>query len=294
MIDLGWVLSRLDSSDILDILLVTLVFYALLRLLHGTQAVQLVRGVLLFILLTITIANVFQLTAFTWLIRGAISALLVAIPVIFQPEIRRALERLGRTSMILTRPIEEEATQVIEEVCDAAEYLSQHRLGALIAFERETGLQEFIDTGSLLDSQVSSEIFIAIFYPYTALHDGAAIIRSNRLVAAGCVLPLTENPSLDRRFGTRHRAAIGLSEQTDALVVVVSEERGTISVAHDGRIVQRLDRTRLRNILRALHRPLLRRELRRRRPWQRLLPAARLLRRLVPGQSAAQGEYKRS
>jgi len=284
VIDLGWVLSRLDSSDILDILLVALVFYALLRLIHGTQAVQLVRGILLFMLLAIAIANVFQLTAFTWLIRGAISALLVAIPVIFQPEIRRALERLGRTGMILTRPSEEEASQIIEEVCGTAEYLSQHRLGALIVFERETGLQEFIDTGSVLDSQVSSEILIAIFYPYTTLHDGAAIVRGNRLVAAGCVLPLTGNPSLDRRFGTRHRAAIGLSEQTDAIVVVVSEERGAISVAHDGRIVQRLDRTRLRNILRALHRPLLRRELRRHGPWQRLL------RRLVPGRSAARGE----
>jgi len=284
VIDLGWVLSRLDSSDILDILLVALVFYALLRLIHGTQAVQLVRGILLFMLLATAIANVFQLTAFTWLIRGASSALLVAIPVIFQPEIRRALERLGRTGMILTRPSEEEASQIIEEVCGAAEYLSQHRLGALIVFERETGLQEFIDTGSVLDSQVSSEILIAIFYPYTTLHDGAAIVRGNRLVAAGCVLPLTANPSLDRRFGTRHRAAIGLSEQTDAIVVVVSEERGAISVAHDGRIVQRLDRTRLRNILRALHRPLLRRELRRHGRWQRLL------RRLVPGRSAARGE----
>lgn len=284
MIDLGWILSGLDSSDILDILLVALVFYVLLRLIHGTQAVQLVRGILLFMLLAIAIANVFQLTAFNWLIQGAISALVVAIPVIFQPEIRRALERLGRTGVILTRLSEEEAGQVIEEVCDAAEYLSQHRLGGLIVFERDTGLQEFIDTGSALDSEVSSEILIAIFYPYTALHDGAAIIRADRLVAASCVLPLTENPSLDRRFGTRHRAAIGLSEQTDAIVVVVSEERGTISVAHDGRIVQGLDRTRLRNILHALHRPLLRRELRRRRPWQRWLS------RLVPGQSAARGE----
>lgn len=269
MLDLGWILSRLNSSDVLDILLVTLVFYALLRLIHGTQAVQLVRGILIFMLLAISIANILQLTAFTWLVRGATSALLVAIPVIFQPEIRRALERLGRTSTILGRPGEEEASQVIDEICAAAEYLSQHRLGALIVLEHETGLQEFIDTGIILDSRVTRDILIAIFYPYTALHDGAAIIRGNRLVAAGCVLPLTENPSLDRRFGTRHRAAIGLSEQTDAIVVVVSEESGTISVAHDGRIVQRLDRTRLRNILRALHRPLLRRELRRHWFWQR-------------------------
>lgn len=268
----------------LDILLVTLVFYALLRLIHGTQAVQLVRGILLFILVAITVANLLELTAFTWLIQGSISALLVAIPVIFQPEIRRALERLGRTSAILTRPGEEEASQVIEEVCDAAVYLSEHRLGALIIFERETGLQEFVDTGSILDSQVSSEILIAIFYPYTTLHDGAAILREDRLVAAGCVLPLTENPSLHRRFGTRHRAAIGLSEQTDAVVVVVSEEQGTISVAHGGRIVQRLDRDRLRNILRALHRPLLRRELRTHRRWQRLVQ------HLAPRRSGARGE----
>ncbi len=284
MIDLGWILSRLDPSDVLDILLVASVFYLLLRLIHGTQAVQLVRGILLFMLLTIAIARVFQLTAFTWLIQGSISALVVAIPVIFQPEIRRMLERLGRTGRILTRVSEEETSAVIEEVAIAAEYLSQHRLGGLIVFERDTGLQEFIDTGSILDSLVSSEILIAIFYPYTALHDGAAVIRGNRLVAASCVLPLTEEPSLDRRFGTRHRAAIGLSEQTDAVVVVVSEERGTISVAHDGRIVQRLDSIRLRNILRALHQPLWHREPRTRWPWQRWLD------RLVPGQSTAQGE----
>lgn len=284
MIDLGWILLGLDSSDILDILLVALVFYVVLRLIHGTQAVQLVRGILLFLLVAIAIANAFQLTAFNWLIQGAISALVVAIPVIFQPEIRRALERLGRTGRIFTHLSEEEAGQVIEEVCDASEYFSQHRLGALIVFEGDTGLQEFIDTGSALDSQVSSEILIAIFYPYTALHDGAGIIRGDRLVAASCVLPLTENPTLDRRFGTRHRAAIGLSEQTDAIVVVVSEERGTISVAHDGRIVQGLDRTRLRNVLQALHRPFLRQELQARRPWQVWL------RRLVPGQPAARGE----
>jgi diadenylate cyclase len=284
MIDLGWILSRLDSSDVLDVLLVALAFYVFLRLIHGTQAVQLVRGILLFLLLAIAIANVFQLTAFTWLIQGSISALVVAIPVIFQPEIRRMLDRLGRTGMILTHVSEEEASEVIEEVAIAAEYLSQHRLGGLIVLERDTGLQEFIDSGSILDSQVSSEILIAIFYPYTSLHDGAVVIRGNRLVAASCVLPLTEDQDLDRRFGTRHRAAIGLSEQTDAVVVVVSEERGTISVAHDGRIVQRLDPTRLRNILRALHQPLLHRELRTGWPWQRWL------RRFVPGQSVARGE----
>ncbi|MEA3346168.1 MAG: diadenylate cyclase CdaA [Chloroflexota bacterium] len=283
MINIGWILSRLSSSDILDIFLVTLVLYALLRLIHGTQAVQLVQGGLVFMLLTIAIASIFQLTAFTWLVRGSISALMVAIPVIFQPEIRRALSRLGRTGMILTQPSEEEVAEIIEEVCDAVEYLSQHRLGGLIVFERETGLQEFIDTGIPLDSQVGSDILIAIFYPYTALHDGAVIIRGDRLMAAGCVLPLSERHSLDRRLGTRHRAAIGLSEQTDAIVVVVSEERGTISVAHDGRILQRLDRARLRNILCAMHRPSLRRRLRRQRPWHRLRSVPRLLSRLIPG-----------
>lgn len=284
MIDLGWILSRLDSSSFLDLLLVTLVFYLFLRLIQGTQAVQLVRGILLFLLVAIAIASLFRLTAFTWLIQGSISALVVALPVIFQPEIRRMLDRLGRTGMILAHISEEETSQVIEEVAVAAEYLSQHRLGGLIVLERDTGLQEFIDTGSNLDSRVSSEILIAIFYPYTALHDGAAIIRGNRLVAASCVLPLSEDQTLDRRLGTRHRAAIGLSEQTDALVVVVSEERGTVSVAHDGRIIQGLDPTQLRNMMRALHRPLLRGELRPRWPWQRWL------RNLVPGHSPARSE----
>ncbi|MFQ6058100.1 MAG: diadenylate cyclase CdaA [Anaerolineae bacterium] len=251
-----WTISNLTPLSVVDILLVAAIFYGLLYLIRGTQAVQLLRGVLLLVLIVVLLTNVFQLTAFNWLIKSSLSALLVAIPVIFQPELRRALERLGRAGVLITRPSSEAtATRVITHVSRAAKELSERRHGALIVLEQDTGLQDIVDTGIEVDAMVSSDLLQTIFFPQTALHDGAVIIREDRVVAAACVLPLAENPPSDRYLGTRHLAAIGITEQTDAIAIVVSEETGTISIAHNGRMIRKLDEGRLARILHTLYKP---------------------------------------
>ncbi len=248
--------SRLDWINFLDILLVALVFYSLLLLIQGTQAVQLLRGLIILALLAVLVTSIFQLTAFKWLVKNSIPALLVSIPVIFQPELRRALERLGRTSFLLA-PFSQEkiVTQVITHISRASQRLSERRHGALIVLERETGLREYVDTGIRLNAELSSDLLLTIFFPNTALHDGAVIVRGNRIVAAACVLPLTEGPLPDRHLGIRHRAAVGITEQSDAVVIVVSEESGIISIAHNGRIIRRMDEKKLRAVLQAFYRP---------------------------------------
>ncbi len=266
MSDILWVFTRLSWQSVIDIILVTLVFYALLRLMQGTQAVQLLRGVIIVILLTILVTSVLNLTAFSWLIGKALSALLVAIPVIFQPELRRALERVGRAGFSVNRQ-ESTVARVIEEVSQACQHLSERRHGALIVLERETGLQEYIDTGTRVGGQVSTGLLLTIFFPNTALHDGAVIIREDEIVAAGCVLPLAGDIMSDRQLGLRHRAAVGVTEETDAIAIVVSEETGIISIAHNARMVRRLDVKRLKNILQAFYKPQLERALPRWLDW---------------------------
>jgi len=247
--DVLWVLSHIQLVDVIDILLVAVLFYLLFSMAQGTQAIQLLRGMVLVILIAFLSSQILPFKGFSWLINTALPALLVAIPVIFQPELRRALERLGRTGGLFVRWQQEEVVeQVVEEVARAAHRMASQRHGALIVFERETGLQEYIETGVPINADVRSELLRTIFHPNTALHDKAVIIRNNRVVAAGCMLPATHNPQY-RGLGTRHRAAIGLTEESDALVVIVSEETGIISVAYDGRIVRRLDINRLRNVL---------------------------------------------
>jgi len=247
-------LGRLDLSSIIDILLVALIFYLLLRVFQGTQAIQLLRGIILLVLAILLLSSLLKLRAFSWLVRTSVPALLIAIPVIFQPELRRALERLGRTQFLFGRLRGEEVfQQVIEDIVMACEALSERRHGALIVLERTTGLQDFIDTGSAIDSGVSSELLQTIFFPNTALHDGAVVIRGDRVVAARVVLPLAQHLPVHGHLGTRHRAALGISEQTDAVAIVVSEETGTISIAHNGRMIRRLGRERLRNVLRTFY-----------------------------------------
>ncbi len=255
MSDILELFSRLNWVSVIDILLVALVFYGLLLLIQGTQAVQLLRGLILLVLLFVLVTSAFQLTAFKWLVKNAIPALLVSIPVIFQPELRRALERLGRTGLLLSPPSQAAVSRIINHICRASQRLSERRHGALLVLERETGLQQYIDTGIRVDSTISSELLLTIFFPNTALHDGAVIIRGDRIVATNCVLPLTESPLTDRHLGTRHRAAVGITEQSDAIVVVVSEETGIISVAHNGRMIRRLDEKRLRKILQTFYQP---------------------------------------
>jgi len=252
--DILSVLSRLNWISLIDILLVAAVFYGLLMLVQGTQAVQLLRGVILVVLVTVVLVSIFPLTAFRWLVVNSIPALLVAIPVIFQPELRRALERLGRTGQLLSRPsIDEQTAQVIAEVGLACRRMAARRHGALIVMERETGLQEYIDTGVVIEAKVSSQLLETIFFPSTALHDGAVIIRGDRVVAAACVLPLTDSLLPGAHLGTRHRAGVGVTEQSDAIAVIVSEETGVTSVAHNGRMIRRLDERRLARVLEAFY-----------------------------------------
>jgi diadenylate cyclase len=247
--DVLWLLSHVQWYDAVDIVLVTTVFYLIFSLARGTQAVQLLRGMILVIVVAFVVSQVLPFRGFGFLIGQTLPAVLFAIPVIFQPELRRALERLGRTGSLLSRrQREEDMERIVSEVARAAHRLSGQRHGALIVLERETGLQEFIETGVPVDAQVSSELLCTIFHPNTALHDKAVIIRDERVVAASCLLPGSQNPQY-AGLGTRHRAAIGLTEESDALVVVVSEETGIVSVAHNGRLVRRLDINRLRGLL---------------------------------------------
>ncbi len=249
MSDILWVLSQIDWIDVVDILLVATVFFLLLSLAQGTQAIQLLRGMVLVILVAFVLSQILPFKGFSWLIENTLPALLIAIPVIFQPELRRALERLGRTGSLLARRQQEEAVElVISEVSRAAHRLAGQRHGALIVFERETGLQEFIETGVPIHGDVTTELLLTIFHPNTALHDQAVIIRDDTILAAKCMLPATQSPQYGG-LGTRHRAAIGVTEESDALVVVVSEETGIISVAYNGRMVRRLDINRLQGIL---------------------------------------------
>jgi diadenylate cyclase len=237
--DVLGVLPQFGWEGAIDILLVALLFYGLFRLFQGTQAVALLRGIL------------------GWLLRNTLSVILVAIPVVFQPELRRALERLGRTAPALVGRGSREtvAQQVIHQVVQAVETLARERTGALIVLEGDTGLEEYIESGERIDAGVSARLLLTIFFPGTPLHDGAIILRGDRIVAAGCLLPLTQRDLADSSLGTRHRAAVGMTEQNDALVIVVSEETGIISLARAGRIARRLDAQRLRTILHAFYKP---------------------------------------
>ncbi len=248
---LGWTFSQFTWISLIDIALVTALFYVLLYAIRGTQAVQLLRGfiVVALIVILVTTSVLDNLTAFAWLVSRTLTALLVAIPVIFQPELRRALERLGRAGLVPRSSSEESTTRVINSISRSTRELSDRQHGALIVVEQETGLENIAETGIRLDALISSDLLITVFHPKTPLHDGAVIVRGDRVVAATAVLPLPESPQADRSMGTRHLAAIGIAEVTDAIVIVVSEETGTISVARHGRMVRNLDEGRLSRLL---------------------------------------------
>ncbi|MEM7111054.1 MAG: diadenylate cyclase CdaA [Chloroflexota bacterium] len=244
-------INRLNIENMIDIGLVTAVLYSLLRLLRNTRAIQMLRGLLFVALLLLLLSTIDQFPALNFLIENLLPALIVAVPVLFQPELRRALEQLGQTSRYLRffrRNVENAAVIAAK---DASLRLSQRRYGALIVFEQDTGLQEYVDTGVLMDAQPSPELLLTIFNKHTELHDGAVIVRDQKLVAAACVLPLSNSNLSDRQLGLRHRAALGISEVSDAVAVVVSEETGQVSIAHNGRILRRQDISRLDTILHA-------------------------------------------
>jgi diadenylate cyclase len=255
-----FVFQRFDWFSALDILLVTGVFFGLLYLIRDTQAMVLLRGIIFLIVLTALLTTIIDLPAFSWLLRTTLPALLLAIPVIFSPEIRRGLERIGRilpSNESRTNTGEMEAT--LQAVVSAASRLSARQHGALIILQRSESLADYVRTGVALNARVTPELLLQIFYPNTPLHDGAAIIDGNQILAAACVMPLSASGILvrtpDRQMGLRHRAALGISEDTDAIAVVVSEESGFISIAHGGRMIRRLDPERLENILNAFFRP---------------------------------------
>ena len=256
--EIYWALSNLDLRAIIDILLVALMFFGLSFFIRGTQAMALLRGVLLLLGIVVVVSNILQLTALRWLLQNVLTFLAVAIPVIFQPELRRALERLGRAGFLVNRQAPESLrTKIIDDICQAAERLSERRHGALIVLERNSSLQEYIRTGVSLNSEMSPQLLLTVFWPKTELHDGAAILDNRgRVAAAACVLPLSSARTMTTpKLGTRHRAALGMSEVSDAICVVVSEETGRISIANGGRLIPRLDTKRLRTILNAFYGP---------------------------------------
>ena len=243
-------LREIDARSAIDILLIAAIIYALLLVLRGTTAMSLLRGGAIIFVAAFVLANTFDLTVLDWLLRNSLTGLLAAIAIVFQPEIRRTLERVGRTRVpaLRTRPGVE---ALIEAVVMGCADLARRRHGALVVLERETGLEDFIATGHRLDAAPSAELLAAIFYRNAPLHDGAVIIRGGRIVAAGCTLPLADAP-LAGHTGTRHRAGLGVTERTDAVSVVVSEETGDISIASNGQLVSGLDGARLRHLLAGL------------------------------------------
>lgn len=240
-----FIFERLNWLGAIDILLVTLVFFFILYLLRDTKALILLRGVLFLIVAVSLITSLNVLPAFAWLVTSTLPVLLLAIPVIFAPEIRRGLERLGRTGSLLARNGHASGIEkTIQVILIASQRISQRRYGGLIVLQRLDTLQDFVETGVLLNATVSPELLIQIFYPKTPLHDGAVIISGEKIVAAGCVMPLSSSGVLDaspeRPMGLRHRAALGTVEISDAITIVISEETGIISLAYNGKIVRQL------------------------------------------------------
>lgn len=257
-----FIFQRLNWLSVLDILLVTLIFYVILYTLRDTQAMVLMRGVIFLVVALVLLTTLVELPAFSWLIRSILPALLLAIPVIFAPEIRRALERLGRAGTFLpatNQTTNEETRKVIHAIVEATARLSARQHGALIVIQRQDNLDQYIETGVQMRAHVTPELLLQIFYPDTPLHDGAVIISGERIVAAACVMPLSAsgvlNRTPERQMGLRHRAALGISEISDAVSVVVSEQSGSISISHAGRMIRRIDPERLENILSAFFRP---------------------------------------
>jgi diadenylate cyclase len=257
-----FIFQRLDWMSVLDILLVTLIFFILLYSLRDTQAMVLLRGVIFLVVALVLLTTLVELPAFSWLIQNTLPALLLAIPVIFAPEIRRALERLGRAGTFLPATNHTPITglqRMISVVVEAAARLSARQHGALIVIQRMDNLEQYVETGVQMRAHVTPELLLQIFYPDTPLQDGAVIIANERIVAAACVMPLSAsgilNRTPERQLGLRHRAALGVSEVSDAVSVVVSEQSGSISISHAGRMIRHIDPERLENILAAFFRP---------------------------------------
>ena len=241
---------QLRWQDVIDIALITLVIYWISLLIRGTRAVQMLSG-LVVLFATYLLSQVFELYTINWVLDNFLSSILLVIVVLFQNDIRRALTEVGRGSFFGARG-RTAYGPLLEELTKAATTLATKRIGALLVIERDIGLNEYIRAGTKIDADVSKELVESIFLPGTPLHDGAVVIQKGRIAAAGCILPLTANPNVSRALGTRHRAAIGITEETDSVVIVVSEEGGSTSLVNEGRIMRNLDASTLQTTLRQL------------------------------------------
>ncbi|MEH7108290.1 MULTISPECIES: diadenylate cyclase CdaA [Bacillaceae] len=244
-----WAFWKYISSAV-DILLVWYVIYKLINVIKGTKAVQLLKGILVILIVRVA-SDFFGLTTLSWMMQQVITYGFLAIIIIFQPELRRALEQLGRGKFFSrsTNPDDDGQEKTVEAIIKATEYMAKRRIGALISIERETGMSDYIETGIPLYSKISSELLINIFIPNTPLHDGAVVIQKNSVAAAACYLPLSESPFISKELGTRHRAALGISEVTDSVTVVVSEETGSISLTKNGELHRDLGAEEFKEIL---------------------------------------------
>ncbi len=237
-------------SNAIDILLVWYVVYKLLMVIRGTKAVQLLKGIFVIIIVR-AVSGLFGLSTLSWIMEQALTWGFLAVIIIFQPEVRRALEQLGRGRIFSRSAIQEDEEQrkIIEALLKSVRYMSKRRIGALISIEKETGMNDYIETGIPMQSVITSELLINIFIPNTPLHDGAVIIQKDQIAAAACYLPLSENPFISKELGTRHRAALGISEVTDSLTIIVSEETGAISVTRNGDLYRNLTEEEFEDIL---------------------------------------------
>ena len=243
--------------DVMDIVIVAAVIYKLYVLLRETRAEQLAKGIVVLLVLT-KVSEWMQLYTINWILNNAMTVGTLALLIVFQPELRRGLEYIGRSRFLSKSLIEirgESLSNVVDEIVEAVASLSRQKIGALIVMERQTGLNEVVETGTKIDGNVSSDLLINIFIPNTPLHDGAVIIKDDKIKAAACFLPLTDNTGLSKDLGTRHRAALGISERSDSLSLIVSEETGAISIAENGTISRYLDTKTLRQILIDMYKP---------------------------------------
>lgn len=247
-IDFESLIKTISVVRIIDIVIVWWLLYRLMMLIRGTKAVTLLRGVGIVIAVKL-ISWYVGLTTISWLTDQIINWGVIALVVVFQPEIRRGLEHLGRSALFKQKQAYQQETRLINELDDAIQYMSKRHIGALISIEMETGLEEYIETGIKIDAEVSSQLLINTFIPNTPLHDGAVIIKDARLATAAAYLPLSDNPTIPKELGTRHRASVGISEVTDALTIVVSEETGDVSITRNAELMQSLSREDYRKYL---------------------------------------------
>lgn len=243
--------SEIRITYIIDIAIIAFVLYKLLSLIKETRAEQLVKGFII-ILVIAKVSEWAELYAVNFILQSTFTIGLIALVIIFQPELRKALEHLGRSQWFLSsnkKGINDEQERIVNEIADAAGVMSRKKIGALIVVERMIGINDIVETGTVTDAKVSVDLLMNIFYPKSPLHDGAVVIKNNRIMAAGCLLPLSTNKYISKELGTRHRAAMGMTETSDALIVVVSEETGAISMAVEGKLQRFLDPTTLKELM---------------------------------------------